>query len=74
MRKKVLNNPNNHDGVVTHLQPNILDCEFKCSLGNVTTNKASGVDGIPAKLIKILKEEGVKVLYSINQQIWKTQQ
>ena len=67
MRRKGLNDSDNHDGVVTHLEPNILDCEVKCSLGNVTTNKASGVDGISAELIKILKDEGVKVLHSIYQ-------
>ena len=67
MRRKGLNDSDNHDGVVTHLEPNILDCEVKCSLGNVPTNKASGVDGISAELIKILKDEGVKVLHSIYQ-------
>ena len=72
--KKGLNDPDNHDGVITHLQPDILDCEVKWALGSITTNKASGGDGIPAELFHILKDDAVKVLYSICHQIWKTQQ
>ena len=72
--KKGLNNLDNHDGVVTHLGPNILECEVKWVLGSITTNKASGGDGIPAELLKILKDDAVKVLHSICQQIWNTQQ
>ena len=66
--------PYNHDGVVTHLEPDILECEVKWALGSLTTNKASGGDGIPAELFQILKDDAVKVLYSVCQQIWKTQQ
>ena len=69
-----LNDPNNHDGVVTHLQPDILECEVKWSSGSITTNKASRGDGIPVELFQILKDDAVKVLHSICQQIWKTQQ
>ena len=72
--KKGLNDPDNHDGVVSHLEPDILECEVKWALGIITTNKASGVDGIPAELFQILKDDAVKVLHSICQQIWKTQQ
>ena len=72
--KKGLNDPDNHDGVITHLEPNILECEVKWSLGSITTNKTSGGDGIPAVLFQILKDDAVKVLHSICQQIWKTQQ
>ena len=72
--KKSLNDPGNHDGVVTHLEPDILECEVKWALGSITTNKASGGDEIPADLFKILKDAAIKVLYSICQQIWKTQQ
>ena len=68
-----LHNPDNHDGVMTHLEPDIL-CEIKWALGSITTNKASGGDGIPVELFQILKEDAVKVLHSIRQQIWKTQQ
>ena len=64
----------NHDGVITHLEPNILECEVKWSLGSITTNKASGGDGIPVEVFQILEDDAVKVLYSISQQIWKTQQ
>ena len=64
----------NHDGVITHLEPDILECEVKWALGNITTNKASGGDGIPVKLFQILKDDAMKVLHSICQQIWKTQQ
>ena len=71
--KKGLNDLDNHDGVVTHLEPDILECEVKWALGSITTNKASGGDGIPAELFKILKDDAVKVLHSICQKIWKTQ-
>ena len=71
--KKDLHDPDNHDGVITHLQPDILECEVKWALGSVTTNRASGSDGIPAELFQILRDDAVKVLYSIYQQIWKTQ-
>ena len=64
---------NNHDGVITHLKPDILDCEVKWALESITTNKTSGGDGIPVELFQILKDYVVKVLYSISQQIWKTQ-
>ena len=72
--KKGLNDPDNHSGVVTHLESDILECEFKWALGSNTKNKASGSDGIPAELFQILKDDAVKVLHSICQQIWKTQQ
>ena len=72
--KKDLHNPDNHDGVITHLEPNILECEVKWDLGNITTNKASRGDEIPVELFKILKDDAVKVLHSICQKIWKTQQ
>ena len=72
--KKDLHDPDNHDGVITHLEPDILEWEVKWALGSITTNKASGGDGIPAELFQILKDDAVKVLYSICQQIWKTQQ
>ena len=72
--KKDLHDPDKHDGVITHLEPDILECEVKWALGSITMNKASGGDGIPAKLFQILKEDAVKVLHSICQQIWKTQQ
>ena len=72
--KKDLYDPDNHDGVITHLEPDILECEVKWDLGRITTNKATGGDGILAKLLQILKDDAVKVLHSINQQIWKTQQ
>ena len=74
MAKKDLHDPDNHNGVITHLEPDILECEVKWTLGNITTNKASGGDGIPAELFQILKDDAVKVLHSICQQIWKTQQ
>ena len=64
----------NHDGVVTHLEPDNLECEVKWALGSITTNKDSGSDGIPAELFQILKDDAVKVLHSICQQIWKIQQ
>ena len=72
--KKGLNDPDNHDGVVTHLELDILECEVKWALGTITTNKATGGDGIPAELFQILKDDAVKVLHSVCQQIWKTQQ
>ena len=72
--KKDLHNPDNHDGVTTHLEPDILECEVKWALGSMTTNKASGGDGIPVEQFQILKDNTVKVLHSICQQIWKTQQ
>ena len=72
--KKDLHDPDNYNGVITHLEPDILKCEIKWALGSFTTNKASGGDGIPFVLLKILKDDAVKVLHSICQQIWKTQQ
>ena len=72
--KKDLHNTDNHDGVITQLQPDTLECEVKWALGSITANKASGSDGIPVELIQILKDDAVKVLHSICQQIWKTQQ
>ena len=72
--KKDLHDPDNHDGVITHLEPHILECEVKWALGSITMNKASGGDGIPVELFQILKDGAVKVLHSICQQMWKTQQ
>ena len=72
--KKDLHDPDNYNGVITHLEPDILECEVKGSLGSITTNKASGGDGIPVELFQILKHNAMKVLHSICQQIWKTQQ
>ena len=72
--KKDLHDPDNRDGVITHLEPDILECEVKWVLGRITTNKASGGDGIPVELFQILKDDAVKVLHSVCQQIWKTQQ
>ena len=71
--KKDLNDTDNHDAVITHLKPDILECEVKWALGSITMNKASGSDGIPAELFQILKDDAVKVLHSERQQIWKTQ-
>ena len=71
---KDLHDPDNHDGVITHLEPDILECEVKWALGSITMNKASGGDGIPVELFQILKDDAVTVLQSIWQQIWKTQQ
>ena len=71
---KELHDPDNHDGVVTHQEPDILECEVKWALESITTNKASGGDGIPVELFQILKDDAVKVLHSICPQIWKTQQ
>ena len=72
--KKDLHNTDNYDGVITHLESDILECEVKWVLGRINTNKASGSDGIPVELFQILKDDAVKVLHSICQQIWKTQQ
>ena len=74
MIQKGLNEPDNHDGVVTHLEPDILECEVKWALGSTIMNKASGDDGIPVKLFQIQKDDAVEVLHSIFQQLWKTQQ
>ena len=71
--KKDLHDQDNHDGVITHLKPDILECKVKWALGSINTNKASGGDGIPAELFQILKDDAVKLLHSICQQIWKTQ-
>ena len=72
--KKDLHGPDNHDGVITHLETDSLECKVKWALGSITTNKTGGGDGIPAELFQILKDDAVKVLHSICQQIWKTQQ
>ena len=72
--KKDLHDPDNHNGVITYLEPDILECQDKWALGSITTHKASGGDGIPVELFQILKDDAVKVLHSIRQQIWKTQQ
>ena len=72
--KKDLHDPDNHDGVITHLEPDILEYQFKWTLGSITTNKAIGCDGIPVELFQILKDDAVKVLHSVCQQIWKTHQ
>ena len=72
--KKDLHEPDNHDGVITHLEPDTLECEVKWALGSITMNKVRGGDGIPVELFQILKDDAVKILHSICQQIWKTQQ
>ena len=72
--KKDLHDPDNHDGVITHLEPDILECEVKWALGSITTSKVSGGDGILVELFQILKDDAVEVLHSICQQIWKMQQ
>ena len=72
--KKDLHDPDNHDGVITHLEPDILECKVKWALGSITMNKASGGNGIPVELFQILKDDAVKVLHSICQEIWKIQQ
>ena len=72
--KKDLHDPDNHDGVITHLGPDILECEVKWALESITMNRASGDDGIPVELFQILKDDAMEVLHSICQQIWKTQQ
>ena len=69
--KKELHDPDNHDGVITHLDPDILECEVKQALGRITTNKATGRDGIPVELFQILKDDAVKVLHLVYLQIWK---
>ena len=74
LHKKDLHDPDDHDGVITHLEPDILECEVKWALGSITTNKAGGADGIPVELLQILRDDTVKVLHSIGQQICKTQQ
>ena len=72
--KKNLNDPDNHDGMISHLEPDILECVVKWALENIITNKGSGGDGIPVELFQILKDDAAKVLHSICQQIWKTRQ
>ena len=72
--KKDLHDLDNHGGVITHLEPDILECKVRWALGSITTNKASGGDGIPVELFQILKDDAVKLLHSICQQVWKTQQ
>ena len=72
--KKDLHDPDNHDGIITHLELDILECEVKQALGSITTKKDSGGDGIPVELFQTLKGEAVKVVHSVCQQIWKTQQ
>ena len=72
--KKGLHDPDNHNSVITHLEPDILECEVKWALGSITMSKASGGDGIPVEVFQILKDDSVKVLHSVCQQIWKTQQ
>ena len=72
--KKEFNDPDNHDGVITHLEPDILECEIKWALESITMNKDSGGDGIPVELFQILKDDAVEVLHSICQPIWKSQQ
>ena len=72
--KKDLHDPDNHDGVIAHLEPDVLECEVRWALDSITTNKASGSDGIPVELFQTLKDDAFKVLHSICQQIWKTQQ
>ena len=74
LNKKDLHDPDNHNGVITHLESDILECEVKWALGSITMSKASGGDGIPVELFQILKDNAVKVLHSICQQVWKTQQ
>ena len=73
LQTKDIHDPDNHSGVITHLEPDILECKVKWALGNITMNKASGGDGISVELFQILKDDAVKVLHSICQQIWKTQ-
>ena len=74
LHKRDLNDPHNHDGVFTHLEPDILECNVKWALGSITTNKASGGDEIPTELFQVLRDDALKMLHSICQQIWKTQQ
>jgi len=73
IQKKDLHDPDNHNSVITHLEPDILELEVKWALGSITTNKLSGGEGIPVELFQILKDDAVEVLHSICQQIWKTQ-
>ena len=73
-RQKDIHDPDNHNGMITNLEPDIIECKVKWALGSITTNKASGGDGIPVELLQILEDDAVKVLHSICQQIWKTQQ
>ena len=72
--KKYLHDPDNHDGVITHLEPDILECKVKWALGSITTNKASGGDRIPVDLFQILKDDAMPICHSICQQVWNTQQ
>ena len=72
--KKDLHDPDNHNGMITHLEPDILECKVKWALGSIALNKARGDEGIPVELLQILKDDAVKVLHSICQQLWKTQQ
>ena len=74
LSKKDLHDPDNHNGVITHLESNILECKVKRALGSITTNKASGGDGIPVELFQLLTDDAVKVLHSMCHQVWKTQQ
>ena len=74
LQKKDLHDPDNHNGMITHLEPDILECEVNWALESITTNKASGGDGIPVELFQILEVDALKVLHSVCQQIWKTQQ
>ena len=74
LHKKDLKDPDNHKGVITHIEPDILECKVKWALGNITKNKASRVDGISVEIFQILKDDAVKVLHSKCQQVWKTQQ
>ena len=74
LNKKDLHDPDNHKGVITHLESDILECKVKWALGSITMNKASGGDVIPVEIFQVLKDDGMKVLHSISQQIWKTQQ
>ena len=71
--KQDLQNPDNHDGVISHFEPDILECEVKWAFGSITMNKASGGDGIPVEIFQILKDDAVQVLHSISQQVWKSQ-
>ena len=73
IQKRYLHDPGNHDGVITHQTPDILECKNKWALGSISMNKASGGDGIPVELFQTLKDNAMKVLHSIYQQIWKTQ-
>ena len=74
MQKKNLKDPDIHNGVITHLEPDILECEVKWAFGSITTNKANGGDRIPSELFQVLKDSAVKVLHSVGQQIWETHQ